>query len=335
MLCTARVRVLRVCLVCARVPMCYAGLRFANHMTASLDRGDASRSCSDVDADLPMLMQTLQGNVVKHALDSDGCRTVQRALQLADDADRMKLVQEFRGHVCKATESPHGNFVLQRLVELMRPADVSFVLDELISCAAAPALARHRYGCRVVERIIEHFPPRMLASHVDDMLCDVQALCKHIYGNFVIQHLLEHGEQKHRKRIIQASNRDLKTVALDQYGGNVVDKALRFAPVEVQRRLADLVLRERGLLGGMALLRSGFAATQRLIRVVREDGQMLEKVRSELAAADMHRRHGRRFFAAAVTDAPPSLGAQVLGGIQEMGKAGTGGLGYGRRAPEI
>ena len=118
---------------------------------------------------------------------------------------------------------------------------------------------------------------------------------------------------------------------LDQYGGNVVDKALSYGSVEVQRRLAELVLRERGLLGGMALLRSGFAATQRLIRVVYEDLPLLEKVRSELAAADIqHRRHDRRFLAAAVTDVPPSLGAQVLGGsIQEMGKPGKSGPGYG------
>ena len=139
----------------------------------------------------------------------------------------------------------------------------------------------------------------MLADSVGALVCDASALCAYVYGNFVIQHLLEHGEQEHRKRIIQALNRDLKTVALDQFGGNVLDKALSYGPVDEQRRIADLVLCEKGLLGDMALLRSGFAAAQRLIRVARADAKLLAKARSQLAARAceiQETKHGRRFF---------------------------------------
>ena len=248
---------------------------------------------------------------------------MQRALALATDAGRARLANELRGHVCEATESPHGNFVIQRLVELMRPAAVCFVLDELISCVAAPALARHRYGCRVIERIIEHFPPRMVASLVDDMLCDAQALCKHAYGNFVMQHLLEHGESGRRLLITHVLSADLESMALDKHGGAVLDKALTFGPIEEQRRLADLVLRDRGLLAEMILLRSGFAAARRLILVVHADTQLLTKARSELASAEIQRsKHGRRL--AALPDIPPKPDAQDA--IQEITTRGAGGL---------
>ena len=70
---------------------------------------------------LPVLMQALRGQVLRHSMDAHGCRLVQRALALADDAGRVEIARELRGHICEVLESPHGNHVLQRIIELMRP----------------------------------------------------------------------------------------------------------------------------------------------------------------------------------------------------------------------
>ena len=134
--------------------------------------------------DLPMLMEVLRGQVLGHSMDAHGCRLVQRALALADDAGRVEIAQELRGHICEVLESPHGNYVLQRIIELMRPSVVSFVLGELTACMTPQELAKHRYGCRILERIIEHFPPRLLATSVDALLADAWDLCRHVYGKF-------------------------------------------------------------------------------------------------------------------------------------------------------
>ena len=58
-------------------------------MTSTCDVAESA----DVLAELPVLMQALQDNVIKRSLDSVGCRLVQRALALADDAGRLKIVQ--------------------------------------------------------------------------------------------------------------------------------------------------------------------------------------------------------------------------------------------------
>ena len=257
----------------------------------------------------PILMEVLRGQVLRHSMDAHGCRLVQRALALADDAGRVDIAQELRGHICEVLESPHGNHVLQRIIELMRPSAIPFVLCELSVGMAPTELAKHRYGCRILERIIEHFPPRLLATSVDALLADAWDLCRHVYGNFVIQHLLEHGQQAHRRLIIHLLCGDPTTAALDPFACNVLDKGLSYGSIDDQRRIANVVLRERALLSKMARLRTGFAATQRLMLVVRGDRQLRPMAEAQLAAAVAEislARHGRALLAAVLPNMPIS-----------------------------
>ena len=85
---------------------------------------ESTRMCDVVESaptktELPMLMEVLRGQVLRQSMDAHGCRLVQRALALADDAGRLGIVQELRGHVCDILECPHGNHVMQRIIELM------------------------------------------------------------------------------------------------------------------------------------------------------------------------------------------------------------------------
>ena len=256
---------------------------------------------------LPVLMQALRGQVLRHSMDAHGCRLVQRALALADDAGRVEIAQELRGHICEVLESPHGNHVLQRIIELMRPSVISFVLGELTACMTPQELAKHRYGCRILERIIEHFPPRLLATSVDALLADAWDLCRHVYGNFVIQHLLEHGQQAHRRLIIHLLCGDPTTAALDPFACNVLDKGLSYGSVEDQQRIANVVLREGAVLSKMARLRNGFAATQRLMLVVRGDRHLRPMAEAQLADAVAEislTRHGRALLASVLPESP-------------------------------
>ena len=52
----------------------------------------------------------------------------------------------------------------------MAPKSLHFVLDEMLAWAPAPVLARHRYGCRVLERILEHFGEAAIKSLLEDLL---------------------------------------------------------------------------------------------------------------------------------------------------------------------
>merc|ERR1719428_1207045 len=92
------------------------------------------------------------------SMDQDGCRLLQSALEVGDSCVRASIASEFGGHVCDAMESPHAHHVLQRIIELMQPNSVCSTLHELQSKWSPAFVARHRFGCRVLERVIEHFP---------------------------------------------------------------------------------------------------------------------------------------------------------------------------------
>lgn len=59
---------------------------------------------------------------------------------------------------CSGTAALHGSTIQNRRdpwtwrLEFMSPKALHFVLEEMLAWAPAPVLARHRYGCRVLDR---------------------------------------------------------------------------------------------------------------------------------------------------------------------------------------
>jgi len=277
------------------------------------------------------------------------CRLVQHALELADEHGQLSLVSELKTRVIEATMDPHANHVLQRAVELMRPGAIRFVLEELMQHKRGVSdLAKHRYGCRVVERLIEHFPPQELAAMVSEMLADAKSLSGHPFANFVMQHLLEHGEQAQRKQLviaISSSAEDLRWLAAHQYACSVLDKALSYCPVDDQRALAKKVLDISGLLPEMAVQRGGFAATQRLFKVIGDEPSLLAKAKLQLtqrASELVGSKHGRALAAQIYPELlerqpvialpSPSRAPRQGGGTRGSGGGHRGGWGAGRSA---
>jgi len=216
-------------------------------------------------ADLMELMPSavvVQGLVVPLSMDQDGCRLLQSALETGDGAERAAMSMEFYGHVCDALESPHAHHVLQRIVELMPPSSVSFILHELQYKWSPTFIAKHRFGCRVLERVIEHFPAcphagAELAYFLEGILQDAASHCYHSFSTFVMQHILEYGSVDQQRAIVSSLCSDLWRAALDMHAVGCLDKALSFQPFEDQVALASAILDSEGLLTRMALTRKG------------------------------------------------------------------------------
>jgi len=145
--------------------------------------------------------------------------------------------------------------------------------------------ARHKFGCRVLERMIEHFPACRntfphLVHFLDDLLERAASHMFHAFATHVMQHIMEHGSQSHKKVIFDALRSDLEKAAMDPHACGVLDKALSFMPVEDQCSLAGDVLTNDGLLARMALSEKPAAA--QLLRVVR--GAQREEAQRQLSA---------------------------------------------------
>merc|ERR1711977_211075 len=113
------------------------------------------------------------------------------------------IVAELYGHVRLAISSPHANFVIQRVIEVLPINSASFVAEELATFAAE--VARHRFGCRVLSRLVEHHlcgngtaPSTNVL--IDEVLRETDQLIHHNFARHVLELILEHGTkvQKHK-----------------------------------------------------------------------------------------------------------------------------------------
>lgn len=223
------------------------------------------------------------GNVWRLSQDPVGSRRVQDAIDSADnDQARLALASELKGHVWDALQCPHANHVLQRCIVSLRSPALQFILDELVKPRASQVAqaARHRYGCRILQRLFEHCRQDQLEEFIDELMASAVSLSKHAYANFVMQHVLEYGAPEYRRRLTGILEQHAKAMVKDEHGHAVLSKAMANASREEQLRLARALLRENGLLLRMARGRHGHVAVKAVLDVL--EGQEQEIARKQL-----------------------------------------------------
>jgi len=181
-------------------------------------------------------LKLLLGSVWQLANSQQGCRSVQKALVVANATDKAALATELEGHVWEASKSPNGNYVLQKCIELLPPERVQFIVEEL-GGHGVPA-ARHRFGVRVLQRLIEHCPASQTEQLVVEVLSDAARLCRHPFGNFFLQHLLEYGTPRQRGQVVDVLLPEIVNLSRHRIASNVVGCALKHSSQHDRDRLA-------------------------------------------------------------------------------------------------
>jgi hypothetical protein len=207
------------------------------------------------------------------------CYGVQKAFELGTDEERKQLAEQLKGHVWEALKCPNANYVIQMCVSSSRPHDTQFIADEIReqgneAVSGAAQVARMRFGCRILQRQLEHYSDeRQVGPLIDDILSDAVALCTHQYGNYVMKHILEHGPPEHKSRLcrILASRladykRDPK-FGEDQFVCAVLSKALEKGCPEDKASLAAAILNVPCLLSKIADDRFGHETARRVLEV--------------------------------------------------------------------
>jgi len=204
-------------------------------------------------SDHPSEQTSLQRQVRRLSFESLGSRTVQQALEEAKEpADAQALANELRGSVRTAIESPHANYVLQKVIEVLPPAARIFIAAELLGTGAA--VARHRYGCRILSRLLENGAPCYNKGDVatrllDEVVAEAAQLCRNQYARHVLNSILEHGSVEHCREVVTAlCSSGLLKHALHRQASYVVEQAIgqvhRFAgePWDEQFDVARLLV---------------------------------------------------------------------------------------------
>lgn len=113
-----------------------------------------------------------------------------------------------------------------RCVSLIRLLD-SFIPRVLL--IQVLSLSTHPYGCRVIQRILEHCTPEQTAPVLEELHSQTEQLVQDQYGNYVIQHVLEHGRPEDKSKLIACVRGKVLTLSQHKFASNVVEKCVTHA----------------------------------------------------------------------------------------------------------
>ncbi|KAG0481745.1 hypothetical protein HPP92_012603 [Vanilla planifolia] len=187
------------------------------------------------------LADQLTGHVLALSLQMYGCRVIQKAIEVVDLDQQTKMVQELDGHVMRCVRDQNGNHVIQKCIECIPQDAIQFIVSTFYDQVVT--LSTHPYGCRVIQRVLEHcHDPKTQQIMMDEILQSVCMLAQDQYGNYVVQHVLEHGKPHERSAIIEKLAGQIVPMSQQKFASNVVEKCLTFGGPEERQLLVNEML---------------------------------------------------------------------------------------------
>ena len=111
------------------------------------------------------------------------------------------------------------------------------IIDEII--ASIEELSQHPYGCRAVQRMVEHCIEPQRTKILDSIIACQQNLLSHTYGNYVVQKVLTFGRVNDKDVIFREimSNHNLITFSKQKQASNVVEAMLRLGDANQRHQI--------------------------------------------------------------------------------------------------
>jgi len=210
------------------------------------------------------LRATLKGEMLQLSLQMYGCRVVQKALETLDEADLPGLLMEFHHNVLSCIHDQNGNHVIQKCIEVVSKrarkarsngdekmysflnGQIDFVIQDVL--VNAETLSCHPYGCRVLQRVLEHCDQVRKTEVLDEIMLSHRKLLDDQYGNYVIQHVLQYGREVDRDSILEiVVESGLLRLARQKFASNVVEKLLKYGNGPQRRAVVREMLKVRKL----------------------------------------------------------------------------------------
>merc|ERR1712224_1186749 len=137
-------------------------------------------------------------------------------------------------------------------------------------------LAKHKFGCRFLCRLLEHHPQKEDGGQQSTLFAEVTKeagdLCRHTYRNYVMEHILEYGLPQQRKAVADALCEGTYEHAKNRNGSRIVEKALEPNCLlkEDQEKLCDALLDDDVQLQVLAKHRFGCYVVARVLSLPNE-----------------------------------------------------------------
>lgn len=201
------------------------------------------------------------GRVWELSRHPEGSREVQHAIDTAQHGDAVaELISELQGRIWETSRCPHANHVLQKCIGLMKPKHLQFLVDELCVGNLPVQAARHKYGCRIVQKLLEHCDADQVQHFADAIVSQTSHVARHPFGNYVIQHLLSHANPQRSQALRRQLQKDICVLATDPFGCAVLSTAMSALPFGDRLELAKSLVRDPDVLASVTSSRHGSPA---------------------------------------------------------------------------
>jgi hypothetical protein len=153
---------------------------------------------SKVESIVISIGESIKGHVLPFSLHVYGCRVVQKCLEALPQSHRVPLAVELEPYTLHCLGDQNANHVIQKCLETVQPSDGIRPMLEMIA-EHALTLARHSFGCRAVQRLLQYTSITEIYDQViGDVLSSILELTKNQFGNYVVQHLVAQGPDETR-----------------------------------------------------------------------------------------------------------------------------------------
>ncbi|EIW85172.1 ARM repeat-containing protein [Coniophora puteana RWD-64-598 SS2] len=233
------------------------------------------------------LANTLEGHVLPLSLQMYGCRVIQKAIEFILPEQQGKFVRELEPHLARCVKDANGNHVIQKLIERVAADKLGFVHSFR---GNVYDLSTHPYGCRVLQRCLEHLPDDMTRSLMDELHKYVINLMQDQFGNYVVQFVLEKCQPHDRSLVITKLRGQLLNMARHKFASNVCEKALVTANYDERRTLIDEIITPKadGVSPIVSMMKDQYAnyVLQRALTVAEGEQKeiLANKIRPQLTA---------------------------------------------------
>uniref|UniRef100_G3R6X4 Pumilio RNA binding family member 2 n=1 Tax=Gorilla gorilla gorilla TaxID=9595 RepID=G3R6X4_GORGO len=187
-----------------------------------------------------------------------GNYVIQKFFEFGSLDQKLALATRIRGHVLPLALQMYGCRVIQKALESIS-SDQQVIVNLNISTTRLKCcycvlnstllirshkvfvLSTHPYGCRVIQRILEHCTAEQTLPILEELHQHTEQLVQDQYGNYVIQHVLEHGRPEDKSKIVSEIRGKVLALSQHKFASNVVEKCVTHASRAERALLIDEV----------------------------------------------------------------------------------------------
>lgn len=181
------------------------------------------------------IFDAMKGNIFQLSQHTYGCRVVQKILEelKINGPVQDQILNELRRDIVTLIEDQNGNHVIQKCFETMPSEKVQFIMEEVTE--NIDELAFHPYGCRVIQRILEHSSPEITEPMLGNLMSSALKCCESQYGNYITQYILEKGPQAQKIQLLDVLKDNFVRLSMNKFASNVTEKSVKHGTPEFRR----------------------------------------------------------------------------------------------------